>query len=373
MEAREWANGMRVGEVAAATGLTVRTLHHYKQIGLVVPTGRTGVGHRIYGPEELHRLYRVSMLRALGLSLAQVRESLDADPAQLRAVLTRHVAMVDERMTQAQRLRARLTGLVDRLDGQEAPTADLLAIVEDTVALQPVLERRISLLVYEDLEVAYDYLHPARPPVAVRGLGPDTRPVRRGLTRSLFRLRVGQRSPETRGVRGGLAGGVRGAGPEEPAQPIALGPRHDMDVQVRHGLADHVVHRHEGALGAERFRHRPGDGPGGAEQGTDEVVGQIAQGWDVLAREDQRVPPEQWPPVQEAHHVRGPYDQVGVGVGDQYAEDAAATRSRSTFSHDLMVPLRPERAQGARRTLFNPTVDFECGVGHTLINQLVEE
>lgn len=168
MEARERVNGMRVGEVAAATGLTVRTLHHYEQIGLVVPTGRTGVGHRIYGPEALQRLYRVSMLRSLGLSLAQVRESLDADPAQLRAVLARHVAMVDGRMAQAQRLRARLTGLVDRLDGEEAPTPDLLAIVEDTVALQPVLERRISVVVYEDLEAAYDYL------VRVFGLGPGS-------------------------------------------------------------------------------------------------------------------------------------------------------------------------------------------------------
>ena len=158
--------GARIGEIAAATGLTVRTLHHYEAVGLVRPTGRTSAGHRRYGPEALERLYRVSMLRSLGVSLAQIRESLDGGPSQLREVLTEHVGMVDERVGREHRLRARLAALVERLERDDDPSADLLAILEDMAMLQPALDRRISILVYADLEAAYRYL------VRVFALGP---------------------------------------------------------------------------------------------------------------------------------------------------------------------------------------------------------
>ncbi|MPY95955.1 MAG: MerR family DNA-binding transcriptional regulator [Acidimicrobiia bacterium] len=57
------AAGLRIGEIAAATGMTVRTLHHYEAIGLLAPTSRTPAGHRVYGPEALARLYRSSPCR----------------------------------------------------------------------------------------------------------------------------------------------------------------------------------------------------------------------------------------------------------------------------------------------------------------------
>jgi MerR family transcriptional regulator, thiopeptide resistance regulator len=158
MDTGEPVDGSRIGEIAAATGLTVRTLHHYEAVGLVRPTGRTAAGHRLYGPEALERLYRVSMLRSLGLSLAQIRESLDGGSSQLREVLAEHVHMVDERVDRQQRVRARLAALVGRLEREDDASADLLAILEDMAMLQPALDRQISILVYADLEAAYHYL-----------------------------------------------------------------------------------------------------------------------------------------------------------------------------------------------------------------------
>jgi len=156
---------MKVGEVAAATGLTVRTLHHYEEIGLVAPTGRTAAGHRVYGPTALERLYRVSLLRSLGLSLTQVRESLDGGASQLREVITEHVALADDDVARQQRLRSRLVSLLELLDGDRDPSTDLLAILQDMAVLQPALERRVSILVYADIEAAHAYL------VRVFGLG----------------------------------------------------------------------------------------------------------------------------------------------------------------------------------------------------------
>jgi MerR family transcriptional regulator, thiopeptide resistance regulator len=166
MDVSGWHGGSRIGEVAAATGLTVRTLHHYEAIGLVRPTGRTAAGHRRYGPEALERLYRVMVLRSLGLSLAQIRASLDGNATQLRDVLSEHVELVDEQVGRQQRLRTRLSALIEQLDGDDDAPADLRAIVEEMTMLQPVLDRRISILVYADLEAAYDFL------VRVFALGP---------------------------------------------------------------------------------------------------------------------------------------------------------------------------------------------------------
>ncbi|HLN67422.1 MAG TPA: MerR family transcriptional regulator [Streptosporangiaceae bacterium] len=70
----------RIGEVATATGLTVRALHHYDQIGLVVPSVRTSGGHRLYTSADLVLLYEVTAMRQLGLSLDQVASCYPGGP-----------------------------------------------------------------------------------------------------------------------------------------------------------------------------------------------------------------------------------------------------------------------------------------------------
>ena len=84
--------GRRVGELAAATGLTVRTLHYYEEIGLLVASGRSDAGHRLYADADVERLYRICLLRRLGLPLGEIGRALD-DPAwSLRAAMTTQLA-----------------------------------------------------------------------------------------------------------------------------------------------------------------------------------------------------------------------------------------------------------------------------------------
>ena len=68
-----------VGEVARFSHTSVRTLHHYDAIGLVVPSGRSAAGYRLYSAEDLERLRQVLSYRALGFSLEEIAEIL-ADP-----------------------------------------------------------------------------------------------------------------------------------------------------------------------------------------------------------------------------------------------------------------------------------------------------
>jgi DNA-binding transcriptional MerR regulator len=72
-----------VGEVAGFTGVTVRTLHHYDEIGLLAPSARSHAGHRRYGDADLDRLQRILFYRELGFPLDEVAVLLDdpdADP-----------------------------------------------------------------------------------------------------------------------------------------------------------------------------------------------------------------------------------------------------------------------------------------------------
>lgn len=151
--------GHRVGELAAATGLTVRTLHYYEEIGLLVASGRSDAGHRLYADADLARLYRICLLRRLGLPLGEIGRALD-DPAwSLRASMATHLRDLDRRLEAAGRLRGRLSQLVGSMGTSDAPlTEDLLDVLEEMTMLDSTVQRRISILVYSDLEAAHDFL-----------------------------------------------------------------------------------------------------------------------------------------------------------------------------------------------------------------------
>lgn len=129
----------RIGALARATGLTVRTLHHYDQLGLLSPQSRTAGGHRCYTEDDVRRLQRIVALRSLGIPLDDVRTLLDGkpDPTDL---LRRQLTAVDERLRKLSDLRARLTRILDHLSRDSEPsTRQLLQLVEDTVALDEPL------------------------------------------------------------------------------------------------------------------------------------------------------------------------------------------------------------------------------------------
>jgi MerR family transcriptional regulator, thiopeptide resistance regulator len=156
----------KVGELAAATGLTVRTLHHYDAIGLLAPSERTSAGYRLYGTEDVERLYRICLLRRLGLSLTEMAAALDEPEWSLRPALRRHHAELDRRLTLGRRLQRRLVAMTAALDRDDMPSAeDLLGTLEEMTMLETVVQKRITLLVYADIEAAHDYL------VNVFGLG----------------------------------------------------------------------------------------------------------------------------------------------------------------------------------------------------------
>ncbi|MEU4776137.1 MerR family transcriptional regulator [Micromonospora sp. NPDC023644] len=127
----------KVGELARATGLTVRTLHHWDHLGLVTPSGRTAAGHRRYEDRDVERLYEVLALRRLGVPLATVGELLGGS-ASVEDVLRQHLRLVDEQLVALRRLRAGLGAMVG---AHPRSTADFLGLIREVVFVDEIVER----------------------------------------------------------------------------------------------------------------------------------------------------------------------------------------------------------------------------------------
>jgi MerR family transcriptional regulator, thiopeptide resistance regulator len=115
---------LRVGEVAKATGLTVRTLHHYDEIGLLVPSERWGAGYRLYSDGDVRRLYRILALRGMGFTLEEIAGALVREGEDPRPALRRHLERIEEQLRLGRRLRGRLTRILDLLDRAGEPSGD---------------------------------------------------------------------------------------------------------------------------------------------------------------------------------------------------------------------------------------------------------
>jgi MerR family transcriptional regulator, thiopeptide resistance regulator len=131
----------RVGELAAATGLTVRALHHYDEIGLLAPSGRTGAGHRRYTDADVRRLHQIRALRGFGLSLAEIAEVLAGTGPDPRELLRRQLDQVAERIAVANRLQAELLRVLGELDNRVEPSS--VALVE-LIEVMTTVENRLT-------------------------------------------------------------------------------------------------------------------------------------------------------------------------------------------------------------------------------------
>lgn len=111
MEQGPW----KVGQLAARTGVSVRTLHHYDQIGLLTPSQRTRSGHRLYTRPDVDRLQQIKSLRQLGFGLDEIAGLLDRDDWNISRVVGMHVSRLKEQIRRQRALCRRLEAITERL------------------------------------------------------------------------------------------------------------------------------------------------------------------------------------------------------------------------------------------------------------------
>jgi DNA-binding transcriptional MerR regulator len=124
------AQGMRkIGDVAAQVGLSLRTVRYYEEVGLVLPSGRTGGGFRLYTDEDAERLALVKRLRPLEFTLEELRGLLhtrdrlqrrDVDEDELADLLDRLAGYAEAARQRCERLREELTNVEAVTEALEA-------------------------------------------------------------------------------------------------------------------------------------------------------------------------------------------------------------------------------------------------------------
>jgi DNA-binding transcriptional MerR regulator len=112
---------LKIGELAKRIGLTIRALHHYEDVGLVQPSARTSSGYRLYDRDDIARLHKIQALRGLGLSLAETRDMLNGEAADLRHVIRQQITSLDRQIAHAAELRGRLCTLETELVSEDEP------------------------------------------------------------------------------------------------------------------------------------------------------------------------------------------------------------------------------------------------------------
>jgi DNA-binding transcriptional MerR regulator len=96
--------GFTVGQVAELAGVTVRTLHHYDEIGLLSPGERTAGGYRRYAGADLERLHQVLSYRELGFALEEIVTILDEPQADAASHLRRQHRLLRERIARLEHI-----------------------------------------------------------------------------------------------------------------------------------------------------------------------------------------------------------------------------------------------------------------------------
>lgn len=114
----------QVKDVARITGVSIRTLHHYDEINLLVPKTRTRAGYRLYNDDDLFRLQQILIGRELGLSLEEIRRSLDDPRFDRRKALIQQREQLKKREQQTNAMIRAVDSALDAL-GSKAKGGDV--------------------------------------------------------------------------------------------------------------------------------------------------------------------------------------------------------------------------------------------------------
>lgn len=122
---------MNVGDVAQATGMSVKALHYYEEINLVVPN-RQQNGYRVYSEIDIHKLNFIHRARGLGFSVDACRtllslyEDHNRASADVKAIAQAHLKEIDTKIAALQSLHDTLKHLIDHCKGDHRPDCPII-------------------------------------------------------------------------------------------------------------------------------------------------------------------------------------------------------------------------------------------------------
>ncbi|WP_019010708.1 MerR family transcriptional regulator [Deinococcus aquatilis] len=120
-----------MGELSRLARVSIRTLHHYDELGLLKPSARTEGNYRLYGVDDVQRLHRILMFRELGLSLHRIRAVLDDPDADELETLKLQRRLLQEQARRNQAMLDALETLLAAAEGEKTMTREDLSKLFD--------------------------------------------------------------------------------------------------------------------------------------------------------------------------------------------------------------------------------------------------
>ena len=138
---------LKVGELARRTGLTIRALHHYDEIGLLRPSQHSEAGYRLYTAGDVARLQQVLSLRQLGFSLEEVRDCLDRPGFSPLESIRLHIGRLREQVEMQRELCEKLEAIAAHFRAAEEVSADeFLRVIARMTMIESYYTERKSYL-----------------------------------------------------------------------------------------------------------------------------------------------------------------------------------------------------------------------------------
>jgi Cu(I)-responsive transcriptional regulator len=127
---------MKIGEAAAASGISERMIRHYEKIGLVAAAARTDSGYRDYDPRDVHTLRFIGRARDLGFSIEEIGQLValwndrTRSSADVKALALARAAELKRKIEHLEEMRATLESLAARCHGDDRPECPILGGLE---------------------------------------------------------------------------------------------------------------------------------------------------------------------------------------------------------------------------------------------------
>lgn len=125
----------KVGELARLTGVSVRTLHHYHEIGLLCPSQRSESGYRLYTEGDIARLQQIKSLRHMGFSLEDVRACLERKAFSPEHIIELHLARVKKQIALQRQLCTRLETVRAHMSTRQAISVEEFLKITEAITM----------------------------------------------------------------------------------------------------------------------------------------------------------------------------------------------------------------------------------------------
>lgn len=123
---------VNIGDAAAATGVSAKSIRHYEESGLIPPANRTFANYRLYSQKDLHTLRFIKSARTLGFSIADIGTLLSLwqnqsrNSADVKKLALGHVAELNQKIQEMERMRDTLQSLARTCHGDKRPDCPIL-------------------------------------------------------------------------------------------------------------------------------------------------------------------------------------------------------------------------------------------------------